>query len=239
MQDAALLSEGEDEGVDAAQVMDSGAEQQMVQNVLDSLLQDDEPDEAQVQDQSHDTAPLHSLRFSTATGASTVELDVSLLDKDTLSTAAIPSVDCEHAQPLQRAMQVQLAGKPGKAAGEAKPSGKGDEVEAGSKQVAVPANAAASKVQPERPGKNVDASGEGAGARDSSKTVFVRSLPPDVSQDQLHIAFKKFGKLRACRSATHANSMDCLMSLICQACLCLARTLWYIGICDCAHKTRC
>ena len=35
--------------------------------------------------------------------------------------------------------------------------------------------------------------------RVSSNTVFVRSLPPDVSQDQLQIAFKQFGKLRACR----------------------------------------
>ena len=40
-----------------------------------------------------------------------------------------------------------------------------------------------------------------AETRDSSKTVFVRALPPDVSQDQLHLTFKKFGKLRACRYA--------------------------------------
>lgn len=40
-----------------------------------------------------------------------------------------------------------------------------------------------------------------AGGRDSSKTVFVRALPADASQDQLHLAFSKFGKLRSCRFA--------------------------------------
>ncbi len=48
-------------------------------------------------------------------------------------------------------------------------------------------------------GSTGSADGSEQAPRDSSKTVFVRSLPPDVSQDQLNIAFRKFGKLRACR----------------------------------------
>lgn len=41
----------------------------------------------------------------------------------------------------------------------------------------------------------------------TGKTVFVRSLPADVSKDQLHIAFRKFGSLRACRSATASTHL--------------------------------
>lgn len=40
-----------------------------------------------------------------------------------------------------------------------------------------------------------------AGSSNTGKTVFVRSLPADVSKDQLYLAFKKFGGLRACRQA--------------------------------------
>ena len=51
--------------------------------------------------------------------------------------------------------------------------------------------------------------GEPAGARDSSKTVFVRALPADASQDQLKLAFTKFGKLRSCRLAPCARLPLC------------------------------
>ena len=62
-----------------------------------------------------------------------------------------------------------------------------------------------SKAQPSKLAKgsqNADGGAQQAGARDSSKTVFVRALPADASQDQLHLAFSKFGKLRSCRFAT-------------------------------------
>ena len=53
-----------------------------------------------------------------------------------------------------------------------------------------------------------------APARDSSKTVFVRALPLDVSQDQLRLVFNKFGKLRACRSAClHVHSFHDILTL--------------------------
>lgn len=47
--------------------------------------------------------------------------------------------------------------------------------------------------------QGADGGAQQAAARDSSKTVFVRALPADASQDQLHLAFSKFGKLRSCR----------------------------------------
>lgn len=61
---------------------------------------------------------------------------------------------------------------------------------------------AASKVEPSKLAKGrlgMDDGAQQAPARDSSKTVFVRALPADASQDQLHLAFSKFGKLRSCR----------------------------------------
>ena len=45
------------------------------------------------------------------------------------------------------------------------------------------------------------------GASSTGKTVFVRSLPADISKDQLHIAFKRFGSLRACRSAANLATL--------------------------------
>lgn len=65
---------------------------------------------------------------------------------------------------------------------------------------------AANKAQPSKFAKSIQDMDTGggvqqAGARDSSKTVFVRALPADASQDQLHLAFTKFGKLRSCRLA--------------------------------------
>ena len=50
--------------------------------------------------------------------------------------------------------------------------------------------------------EQVKADEQQAATGSTGKTVFVRSLPADVSKDQLHIAFRKFGSLRACRSAT-------------------------------------
>lgn len=44
-----------------------------------------------------------------------------------------------------------------------------------------------------------------AAGSSSGKTVFVRSLPADVSKDQLQIAFRRFGTLRACRSAAQPS----------------------------------
>ena len=60
------------------------------------------------------------------------------------------------------------------------------------------------ETQPSKLAKGSQIADRGAqqpGARDSSKTVFVRALPADASQDQLHLAFTKFGKLRSCRLA--------------------------------------
>lgn len=67
---------------------------------------------------------------------------------------------------------------------------------------------AASKAEPSKLVKGRQGTDDGAQqapARDSSKTVFVRALPADASQDQLHLAFSKFGKLRSCRYASFAT----------------------------------
>jgi RNA recognition motif-containing protein len=91
-----------------------------------------------------------------------------------------------------------------------KPSGKPEELKQKSVSKAdttVDSQAEAQQAAPQKleanaaqkPGPTRDSHDKQQVARDSSKTVFVRSLPPDVSQDQLNLAFTKFGKLRACR----------------------------------------
>ncbi|KAL3151924.1 hypothetical protein ABBQ32_001053 [Trebouxia sp. C0010 RCD-2024] len=87
-----------------------------------------------------------------------------------------------------------------------KPAGRApEEAEAAGKQSTAAKSSPADGVSKDQPGKlakgsqNTAGGGQQAGARDSSKTVFVRALPADVSQDQLHLAFSKFGKLRSCR----------------------------------------
>ncbi|KAL0026427.1 hypothetical protein WJX79_009181 [Trebouxia sp. C0005] len=60
----------------------------------------------------------------------------------------------------------------------------------------------------QKPGPTKNSQDKQQAARDSSKTVFVRSLPPDVSQDQLNLAFTKFGKLRACRLVMNKASQQ-------------------------------
>lgn len=86
-------------------------------------------------------------------------------------------------------------------------AGAPEEAEAAGKQSTAAKSSPADGGSKEQPGKLAKGSqdtaggGQQAGARDSSKTVFVRALPADASQDQLHLAFSKFGKLRSCRSA--------------------------------------
>lgn len=63
--------------------------------------------------------------------------------------------------------------------------------------------------------QNADDGAQQPGVRDSSKTVFVRALPADASQDQLHLAFSKFGKLRSCRLAVPSA----ISSLLFQQCV--------------------
>ena len=72
----------------------------------------------------------------------------------------------------------------------------------------------------EKAGLSQGPDGQQQAARDSSKTVFVRSLPPDVSQDQLQIAFRQFGKLRACRwvhlCMYHLNALYIVLLHVCK-----------------------
>ena len=96
----------------------------------------------------------------------------------------------------------------------AKPAGGVDEAGTASKQPSVEVGEG-SKAQPaklEKKSKDTAGDGQQAGRQDSRHTVFVRALPPDVSQDQLHLAFKKFGKLRACRFDAAAQSFLILLT---------------------------
>lgn len=81
-------------------------------------------------------------------------------------------------------------------------------------QVEAASKAEPSKLAKANPGADVGA--QQAPVRDSSKTVFVRALPADASQDQLHLAFSKFGKLRSCRYTSFASlvgQMLCMVNL--------------------------
>ncbi|DBA82043.1 TPA: hypothetical protein ACH3X1_007738 [Trebouxia sp. C0004] len=103
-----------------------------------------------------------------------------------------------------------------------KPSGKPEEPKAAKQESVSKADTAvksqaeaqqAASHKPEanaaqKPGPTRDSHDKQQVARDSSKTVFVRSLPPDVSQDQLNLAFTKFGKLRACRLVMNKASQQ-------------------------------
>ncbi|KAL0051511.1 hypothetical protein WJX82_008930 [Trebouxia sp. C0006] len=102
-----------------------------------------------------------------------------------------------------------------------KPSGKPEEPKAAKQKsvskadTTVDSQAKAQQAAPQKeasaaqkPGPTRDSQDQQQAARDSSKTVFVRSLPPDVSQDQLNLAFTKFGKLRACRLVINKASQQ-------------------------------
>lgn len=186
-QDAAVLDEQE-----GAEVADPVAEQRMVRNVLESLVRDEAADKAQVIFGSC-TYPMHpSIRQGTL---------LSCTAACALAEWCRNSVTLDHIiEAACFVVQVEAVGRGGAAGEVGKAAGSSDEAGAASKQPSAKSSES-SKAEPAKVEKgSKDTAGEGqAGLRDSSHTVFVRALPPDVSQDQLHLAFKKFGKLRACR----------------------------------------
>ena len=83
-------------------------------------------------------------------------------------------------------------------------------------KIAAPAGTAASQ----RDGQSKEQP-QDAASSNTGKTVFVRSLPADVSKDQLYLAFKKFGGLRACRLVLVSKAAAVAPSPACCSTCCL------------------
>ncbi|KAL3142888.1 hypothetical protein ABBQ38_003176 [Trebouxia sp. C0009 RCD-2024] len=153
---------------------------------------------------------------SPADGDASPAADAALVSQDAQDTAEVSDPAAEHRM-VQNVMDALLqdddllegkgeaAVAPAVAPKLMKLAGAPEEAEAAGKQSTAAKSSPADGGSKEQPGKLAKGSqdtaggGQQAGARDSSKTVFVRALPADASQDQLHLAFSKFGKLRSCR----------------------------------------
>lgn len=219
---------GSSDEVEAAAPAGPDAEHQMMQGVLDSLLDQDDDNTQVGQASCHcDTWLPHSRYWPSPFCEIRPQLLTLWCLKNTVAgKAPLVRITCllkgaftqrfcfEHMPWLQQSklwklvsghcavlahlavcvLQLEAAAPKQNTRATAKPAPQATE------QPAKPAaSTAADTVKPGRQPED-GAKAEAGASSNTGKTVFVRSLPADVSRDQLHIAFKKFGGLRACRS---------------------------------------